>query len=224
MTNIIYEGISMDMMELKKVYLLIVLSLFYLTLSLACDPLCFRIVNIHGYNFTGSAIIFPILYVVLDSITRVCGKYMAIRLVFLFHIFDGVFTYLLYTINLLPSPPLFSHLNAFLIVVSPLPRLFWSGILGAILAGITEVLLYAFLQNKIKSFFLASVTSTILILLAHDLATDYMAFYKIFPSSYWRLTFANFSIGSISVIISSMIISMILLYRREFYGLLSKTN
>ncbi len=198
----------MEVMELRKVYILIILSLLYLTLSLACDPLDFRLISIGSYSFTGAAFIFPALYIVLDSITRTSGKYMAIRLVFFFHLFDGLFTYLLYTINLLPAPTTFKFFNAYLSIVSPMPRLFWSGIIGAILSGIVEVLIYAFLQNKIKSFFISSVSATILIMLAHNLPTDYLTFHKLYPNIYMHLIIFNFSVNCLSVIVCSLMLSM----------------
>jgi uncharacterized PurR-regulated membrane protein YhhQ (DUF165 family) len=196
-------------MESKKVYLVLGLSLLYLTFSLACDPLDFRLVGFFGYAFSGSALLYASLYTILDMLTRIAGKSMTIRLILLFHFFDFLFTYMLYTINLLPMPTHFQLMGAYNSIITPMPRLFWAGIIGSITAGIVEVLIFGFLQQKIKSFFLASVSATLFILLAHNIPTDYIALHKLFPHIYLQLILLNFSICSISVIFSSMIATIL---------------
>lgn len=172
--------------ETKKLYMILFLSLLYLTVSLACDPLAFRLINIFGF-VTSAAFFFPVLYILLDLLTRVGGKTLTINLVFIFHFMDFVFTYMLYFTNFLPAPHEFSNLPAFNTVIFPMPRLFWGGIIGSILGGIVDVFLFSFIQKRIKSFFISSYLSTILILLAHNVPTDYFSLKTFSPMIIGRL-------------------------------------
>lgn len=209
----------MDTQETNKIYNIIILCLLFNTLSLACDPLDFRLISYHQYIFTGAALIFPALYIISDLITRVCGRYMGVRLILLFHVFDGLFTYVLYWINLLPSPINFKLMNSFQSIFSPMPRLFWSGILGDLIAAVVEILIYAYIQQRTKNFFIASVSAAIIILFAHNLPTDYFTFHKIFPNIYGQLIIFNFTINCLTVIIFSLALSVLLHFNkfRLFY-------
>jgi len=199
-----------DTMETKKVYILLILSLAYLTLSLACDPLAFRLIDFIGYPLSASALVYSSLFTLLDLIARITSRNMAIVMLILFHFFDLLFTYILYTANLIPPPKDYTLLAAYNTILTPLPRLFWSGIAGGLIAGIVEVSLYAFLQTKIKNFFIASVSATVIILMAHNIPADYFAFHKIFPDSYPMLITLNFAIGAGLVAVNSFIASLLL--------------
>ena len=114
---------------------------------------------------------------------------------FLFRLCDLLFTYSLFLINKFPYPAYFHHYQAFNIVFSPLPRLYWAGILGDIITSIVEVFIYYFFQKHIKSFILASFVSITIMLLCHNVPTDLISFSKIFPHTYLRVVLANFLTG-----------------------------
>ena len=52
-----------NIMEKRKLYQIILLSILYQAINAACLPLDFRFINIFGFNFSCSALIYPILYV-----------------------------------------------------------------------------------------------------------------------------------------------------------------
>lgn len=101
---------------------------------------------------------------------------------------------------MLPSPVGYQYhdLNT---VLSLLPRLFWDGIIGAVIAGIIEVTIYAFLQTRTKNFIKASGISTIIILLAHNVPTEYFAFKILYPNSVKEIVAINFIIGSLLLLV-----------------------
>ena len=187
-------------MTIKKFIFSASILLLYLTISLACDPLAFRLVSISGIMLTGSALLYPALYTILDILTRLLGRGLAIIFVFILHLCDLIYTYLLYSINTLPTVASFHSLHAFNVVISPLPRLFWAGVAGALIAGIAEILIYAFFQKRIRSFFITSFISTAIILLAHNVPTEYIAFRKVFPQEWIYILFSNF-LFSISLLL-----------------------
>lgn len=176
----------------RLLFMVVTLCCVYITLSLACDPIAFRLISIQNLTVSGSVLLYPALYTLLDMLTRLIGKNKTIALIIVFHLCDLIFSYLLYWINLLPAPSTFHNLNAFTTILSPLPRMFWAGILGAIIAGTMEVLIYSFLQTKFKSFIFTSFISTSIVLLFHDVPTDIIAFKKIFPDQYLMIAVDNF--------------------------------
>ena len=181
--------------EQRKIFAIVTVAVIYLTVSLACDPVAFRLVNVFGYTVGGSGLIFAALYPMLDLLTRLSSRNFTIKLILVFHICDFLFTYLLYGINHLPVPLSFHHLHAYQIVISPLPRLWWGGIIGAVVAGVVEVIIFSFLQKKFTSFFLSSFISTIIILLAHNVPTEAYAFSKVYPHTWETIVATNFIAG-----------------------------
>lgn len=206
--------------EIKKLYTVVFLVSLYLTLSLATDLLAFRLVDIAGF-ITGGAFFFPALYIILDVLTRISGRKFTINLILIFHLMDFVFIYTMYFANLLPAPPGF-NLEIFNSIISPVPRLLWSSCFGSIFAGIADVFLFSFIRKKIKSFFFASYFSTVVILLIHDVPTDYFSLKPIFPDCYWKVIFGNFTESMISVIIFSAISNFFLTKSFHLYRLKNK--
>jgi len=179
----------------RKYQVILIVSLIYLTISLACDPAAYRLISIPGLaTMSGSSLIFAALYTLLDILTRVAGRKHVYFLIIIFHVCDLMFSYILYTISMMPSPPGHQYLSLNM-TLSLLPRLFWSGIVGAIIAGIVEVTIYAFLQGKIKNFILASGISTIVILLAHNVPTEYFALKTLYSDNITEILIANFIVG-----------------------------
>ena len=173
----------------------------YLTLSLSCDLLAFRLVKVGGFVVGGGIFIYPALYTLLDLLARINKEKTVLLLIFVLHFFDLLFSYLLYLVNLLPAPAGFVHLHAFNVVISPIPRLFWSGLVGSLFANVFEVLVFSALQKKSSSFMVSSLFSTLLVVILHDVPTDLIAYSKIFPEKFLWLTINNLIIVSMFVMI-----------------------
>src|SRR3990167_7568895 len=184
----------------------------YITVSLVCDPLAFRLISLFGLVFSASPIPYALLYPLLDMLTRSLGRAVTIKLIVLFHFSDFLFSYLLYFINLLPAPVNFHSLVAFNTVILPLPRLFWSGIIGAMLSGIVEVLIYAFFQKRFNSFFLSSFLATTIILFGHNVPTELLALKTSFPTNYVSIVATNFGVSIFCLAIYAALAGLILKY------------
>lgn len=193
-----------------KTFLICTIATIYITISVSCDPLAFRLVHLFSIDCSGAALLYAGLYSLLDLLTRMSGRVMVIKLIFVFHFCDFLFTYLLYGINQLPAPGIFQNLAAYNLIIAPLPRFFWAGILGSLIAGIVEVIVYSFLQKRIKNFFVSSFLATIFILCAHDLPTNYIGLKKQFPLDYQHLMFVNFAMDVFSLLIFTSVIALIL--------------
>jgi len=198
------------MISNKKFLIVLTISLIYLTFSLACDPLAFRLITLFGVTISGSVMLYSGLYPMLDMLTRLLGKYLTIAMIIIFHFCDFLYSYALYLINLMPHPATFDNLQAYNIVITPIPRMFWAGIIGAIIAGVVEVLIFAILQKHIKKFFIATFCSTIIVVIGHGIPTDYFAFEKIFPNQVWHLVFANISMNIVILTIYTTVAALIM--------------
>lgn len=182
-------------MSNKKFLIVLAICLIYLTFSVACDPLAFRLINLFGITISGSVLLYSALYPMLDMLTRLLGKSLTIIIIVIFHFCDFLFSYALYLINLISAPATFHSLAAYNTVITPIPRMFWAGILGAVVAGIIEVLIYATIQKRVKNFFFSSLVATAIVVIGHGVPTDYFAFKEIFPTEVWHLVFANISMN-----------------------------
>lgn len=184
---------------------ILIISLFYLTISLACAPVAFRTVNIFGFAIVGSGLIYSSLYTMLDMLTYLCGRRFVYFLIITFHFFDLIFLYTIYGISLLPYPTGFQHYTEIDMMFSYLPRLFWGGIIGAIFSGFVEVSLYSFFQSKTKNFFKASWISTMVVIFAHNVSADYFSFNNIFHEHIFSVIMATFVVCCASLIPFSLI-------------------
>lgn len=80
----------------KKYFIIITLTLLYLTISLACDPAAYRLINIFGFTMGSSGLIFSVLYTILDMLTRVAGRKLVYFLILVFHLCDLLFSYIIF--------------------------------------------------------------------------------------------------------------------------------
>lgn len=183
----------------------LIISLFYLTISFACAPIAFRTVNVLGYAIVGSGLIYSSLYTMLDMLTYLCGRKFIYFLIIAFHFFDLIFLYILYGVSFLPYPPGFQHQTEIDAMFSHMPRLFWGGIIGALFSGFVEVTLYSFFQRKTKNFFKASGISTMIVIFAHNVSADYFSFKDILHEQLFSVIMATFVVCCVSLVMFSLI-------------------
>ncbi len=196
-------------------FLLLIICLSYLTISLSCNLLAFRQINFFGFTMGGSSLIYALLYVCLDMITRVGGRDFAIKMVFIFRIFDFSFTYIVYSINLLPPPTAFKNLAAFTTIVGPMPMLFWAGLLGSTVVGVIDIFLFVFFQRRLKNFLPASFLTTLIVLILHNIPTYYFSMRHMFPDAYIQMFFVNTVFESFTALIASGVANFVLTKRRS---------
>ena len=168
--------------------------------------------------------LYPALFPMLDMLTRILGKSVVIPMIVIFHFCDFIFSYALFLINLMPHPETFHNVQAFNIVITPIPRMFWAGILGSLIAGILEVVIYAYFQTRIKNFFIATYLSTAIVIIGHGLPTDYFAFIKAFPTQVWSLVISNTTINILILSMYVLISSVLMFYVKEKYSNKSEYN
>lgn len=116
----------------------------------------------------------------------------------------------------MPEDFQYTQLN---LILEQFPRLFWSGIFGALIAGIVEISIYSFLQRKIKNFMVASLISTLIIMLAHNVPTDYFAFKPLYPERVKSIVAMNFAISACLLVVSTAIGQISLIFIDKYHRL-----
>lgn len=156
-----------------KFYVLIMLSMLFVTLKLTGNPLFFRytIINIphinYSYKCTCTVFEFPIIYIISDIITVFAGKKFATKLVILGMICDGLSSYFITT-----TENVFSNENKIL-PFTYMWTFFYHGVVGSLIANIGELLIFSYLLKKLNSFFISTTLSSAIIIFIHNVITDY---------------------------------------------------
>lgn len=163
---------------------LIMLAMLYVACKLTCNPLFFRQINIYypildiELKIVSSSLIFPIIYLLSDLIVLISNRKTAIFIIIIGILCDGFFSFSINYATSLPIPDTMSqtqlsYTNAINTLGNKIWKLFAHGLLATITANIVEILLFASIFNKIKSFFLSTVISVFIILIFHNIITDY---------------------------------------------------
>lgn len=164
-------------------HIIIAFAMIYVSCKLTCNPLFFRQINL-TYPFlnlelkvVSSSLVFPLIYILSDLIVIVSNRMTAVFIIIVGIICDGIFSFSISYVATLPLPsmPPSQALNtdAINIVGGQIWKLYVHGVLATIIANIAEVLLFARLFSKIKSFFLSTTLSVLIILVFHNIITDY---------------------------------------------------
>jgi len=154
------------------------LAMLYLTVSLACDIVAYKVVNVCGLLSIGAAFIFPLLYVFSDVLTEIFGEKPA-RFVIIVHICcDFIFTVLILTIIHLPSPSSWHLQSAYNQVLNPMMRLYVAGIIGSLSSSFININILSRWKVLMKGrfFWLRSIGSTCIGIISYTVITDLLAF------------------------------------------------
>ena len=210
-----------DDISMKWIILLFSVML-YSVLNVTCDPLFFRKMTLHipfidyYVNMLATAWVYPFLYIILDMIVVISNRKIAVLAVIFGVICDGIFSgvcYFFSTINVpigVNEKDLMSTI-AFNALGHGMWRLWYHGLIATIIAKIAELFIFSYLYRKINSFFISTVTSVVITLVAHNLINDY---YMLRNEQYhWSIIFTNLTLNIVTMVIYACIVSMVLKLR-----------
>lgn len=118
-----------------------------MAMAVACDIVAYKMVSVFSTFIMGSAFIFPSLYSFINVIAELYGPSTARFILFIHIVGDCIFTFLILSIVHQQSPPWWTHQNAYLTVLSPMNKLYFSGML----ADLGSTLINIHLLNKWKN-------------------------------------------------------------------------
>ena len=200
-------------MEQNRIHVLHVLSMLYITLSIVCNPLFFRYLEFYDFRISCSALVYPLVYVLLDTMTALSDRKTVIVIIVAGRICDGLFSILLFSfansqIPLNMSDIAIQNTNAVNTIGNLVWPLWYHGAIAATVTAIAEILLFAFLFKKINNFFLSTIASIIIMLLTHNVITDYPLLKN--DPQVWRIIFGNLSINISIMVLYAGLISILM--------------
>lgn len=184
-------------MDQKAIILTLFFAAMYVSVSISCDPLFFRQTELFGITFTASSFLYAGLYAISDAVARVAGSTVAVMIVLFDKVSDGLYSYLNYFATKLPYPTHFfgtgKHVtDAVNTIGQHLPMLYYNGLFVSALAAVIEVLIFSKIYSKINNFFFATIFSTTITLLLHDIPSDYLTLRHL--PNVWQIVWGNFAI------------------------------
>lgn len=211
-------------------YFFLFFCMLYVTCKLVCNPIFFRQTNFnlpyidYHFKFTCAAFIFPSIYVLSDAIVAFTNRRIALMVIAVGIICDGLFSYLISYFASLDMPAIMSKsellynnsVNAIGIQLWPL---FYHGLVATIIAAISEALIFSFLYKKINNFFISTILSICIILVIHNLITDYSSL-RHEPDA-WRIIIDNWIINMSFMILYSFLVVIVMRVRKHILKLKS---
>lgn len=203
-------------LDAKSQNTLVALVMLYVTVKITCNILFFNRINLsffsHNLKITEAAFLYPLVFVLLTWIASICTRKQSFYIVILGGIMDGLFSNLVFTAHLIAIPKHLSVTEAYFTstihnISGEILKLYYNGVFASACSYITEVFLFIFILDKIKTYWISSFLSISILLAVHGIICDYPMF-KVYPNT-WNLIISNYSINLIILLIYVFIASYI---------------
>lgn len=202
--------------------------MLYVTCKLVCNPIFFRQTNFnfpfidYHFKFTCAAFIFPSIYVLSDAIVAVTNRKVALIVIAVGITCDGIFSYLISYFSKLDLPSVMSqsetiYNNSVSVIGLQMWPLFYHGLLASIIAAMSEALIFSFLYKRINNFFVSTISSICIILVIHNLITDYPSL-RHEPDA-WKIIIDNWIMNMSFMILYSFIVVIVMKTRKHYLKL-----
>jgi len=207
-------------MEQYKDRILMLLCMFYITCCVVCNPLFFRYLELPILKISSAAFIYPLVYVLIDTISAMTNRGTAIFVIIVGRICDGVFSYLLFffanqQIPLDMSSAAIQNTNAVNVLGNLVWPLWYHGVIASTVTAIVELMLFMFIFKKLKNFFLSTIISITVTLVTHNLINDYGVLKN--DPHVWHVIVGNLSVNlSIMVLYTAVIALMMKMKLRKY--------
>ena len=179
--------IKMNQQQLKVniPFKLVFLSMVFMTCLIAANLVASKLFSIGGYSMTSGIIIYPLTFLVLDSITECWGKPVAQKIVWIGLLANVLFTLLLQAAIHLPAAPFWKGQEAFAGTLGAMPRIVAASLCGYSLSQTLDIALFVGLKKRTKGkmLWLRSLASTAISQLADSTVFMFVGFAGILPVS-----------------------------------------
>jgi uncharacterized PurR-regulated membrane protein YhhQ (DUF165 family) len=123
------------------------------SLMLTCDALAFKIIEIHGYKFSASGLIFPINFMLAAVMTNSYGYNLAGRIIWIQLISQFIFIITVNLFVLLPSP----GIDPISVLYASLYSNIWRVLIAASVAIFVAYFLNDFIMSKLKIYYMGNL-------------------------------------------------------------------
>ncbi len=165
-------------MERKLLYL----ACLFVTSLLAANIIASKVVGIGDITFPAAVIVFPLTFLVTDTINEVWGKKTAREIVIVGFLMNIVLIIFIYLGQILPPAEIFEHQEAYEVILGAVPRITAASLLAYLLSQMHDI--WAFnLWRKItggKHLWLRNNLSTMTSQLIDSVVFISVAFWGIF--------------------------------------------
>ncbi|MCF6768374.1 VUT family protein [Thiotrichales bacterium 19S11-10] len=199
-----------------------ILSIFilmaYMGVKITCNILFFDHIEFNFFGIslrmTGSAVLYPLVFVLLDWMVLVFGIRWAMLFLLFGLIVDGVSSSIITLSSTIEIPQNLSPKE--LVYTQSVHNLspgfyplFWHGLLGSIVAYLAELLLFNALYKRTfkENFWLSTVASIATTMAIHNLINDYNMFAGY--DDRWHLIISNYSVNMLFVITYTTVVTLI---------------
>ena len=201
----------------------LILCMLYVTFKLLSNALFMNHISINLHfttlHITQSAMTYGFVFIILDAIFYICGKKIAIIIIFLGMLMDALYSYGVYSTHFFTAPEgLTLHQNILTISIKQLSvptwSLYYNGLVASIITYLAELFIFSFVINRIfkNQFFLSSILSVGITLFTHNL----YLYYKMFGQydDFHEILISNYLFDMTFIIIYSLLVSISLFLNR----------
>lgn len=199
-------------MSINRPRVIITIAMLYVAVSLTCDPLAYKIIDLGFTPIIGASILFPMLYTFVDVLAELYGEKLARFIVYVHAVCDLFFTYTIIGVIHLTSPDWFQKQGAFETVFDPMSRLYIAGLIGMLSSSIINIYFLTKWKKlyKGKYFWARSFGATAIGILVYTVVTDMIAFANIRENI--SITIANVSTNILFSAVYSLVAVPIVRY------------
>lgn len=164
----------------------------YITVSITAHTIANRLIILDAEPIISAGLIYMSVFVLTDIFAAFNSRRFVIMVIFIEAFCNLIFISYTNWISHLPSPTFFHHAAEYKAVFSPLFVLFFSNLVGTIVAAILDLFVFYYLYiNRKWPFVFASFFSSFIILSCYTYITDYFGFRHSYPAHVFQLTFIN---------------------------------
>ncbi|TGA98912.1 VUT family protein [Sporolactobacillus shoreae] len=162
---------------------LIFLAMVFMTCLIAANLVASKLFSVGGFSMTSGIIIYPLTFLVLDSITECWGKPVAQKIVWVGLLANVLFVLLLQLAIHLPAAPFWKGQEAYALVLGALPRVVLASLCGYSVSQTLDITIFVGLKKRTqgKMLWLRSLLSTAISQLADSTVFMFIGFTGILP-------------------------------------------
>lgn len=129
---------------------LLILAFLFLTSLLVSNIIASKLVYLWGIVLPAAVFIFPITFVVTDTVTEVWGEEQAREIIWLGFIMNILMIVFLQVAQLLPPAPFWEHQQAFETVLGTVPRIVAASLAAYIISQLHDVWAFNYWKTRTK--------------------------------------------------------------------------
>ncbi|MDF2911594.1 MAG: transporter [Sporolactobacillus laevolacticus] len=162
---------------------LIFLAMVFITCLIAANLVASKLFSIDGFSMTSGIVIYPLTFLILDSITECWGKPIARKIILVGLLVNILFVLLLQLAIHLPAAPFWKGQEAYATVLGAMPRVVLASLCGYAISQTLDVTIFVGLKKRTQGrmLWLRSLLSTAISQLADSTVFMFVGFAGILP-------------------------------------------